>query len=457
MQDLLLTAGSFLAALAILIAVHEFGHFWVARKLGVKVLRFSIGFGRPLLKRVSPRDGTEYLLAAVPLGGYVKMLDEREGPVPASEQHLAFNRQKLWKRAAIVTAGPLFNFLFAILAYWCILVAGDTGMRALVGEVAPGSIAADAGFSTGDELLAVADRPQMPTWDWTLVALMVEVLKGEDLPVRVRDEGGMERLRVLNGKELSRLPVDSEILFNLGLSPAWPQSSAQIGELSPGAPAEQGGLRSGDLIIRGEGKDIGSWGDFVDLVRAHPGDELRLEVERGSEQLEISVTPMTVEEAGRKIGRIGAKPQPPPQSLLDRYQTLVRLGPLAAAGAAVGATADMSLLTLRIIGRMLVGRASVKNIGGPISIAEAAGKTAGHGLGSFIKFLAMVSISLGLINLFPIPILDGGHLLYFAIEAVKGSPLSEQAQLQGQRVGLALLIALMTLAFYIDISRLLGE
>jgi len=266
MQDLLLTAGSFLAALAILIAVHEFGHFWVARKLGVKVLRFSIGFGRPLLKRVSPRDGTEYLLAAVPLGGYVKMLDEREGPVPASEQHLAFNRQKLWKRAAIVTAGPLFNFLFAILAYWCILVAGDTGMRALVGEVAPGSIAADAGFSTGDELLAVADRPQMPTWDWTLVALMVEVLKGEDLPVRVRDEGGMERLRVLNGKELSRLPVDSEILFNLGLSPAWPQSSAQIGELSPGAPAEQGGLRSGDLIIRGEGKDIGSWGDFVDLV-----------------------------------------------------------------------------------------------------------------------------------------------------------------------------------------------
>lgn len=453
MQEFLFTAGSFIVALAILIAVHEFGHFWVARKLGVKVLRFSIGFGRPLLRRIGQRDGTEYVLAAIPLGGYVKMLDEREGAVPAEQRHLAFNRQTLWKRCAVVAAGPIFNFLFAIFAYWAIFVSGDVGTRALVGEVAEESIAAEARFASGDELLAVGDRPT-PTWESAVFALMAEVLDGEDLPVRVRDEGGLELVRVLDGGALANLPDDPAILSNLGLSPARPALPAIIGDLVPGEPAAQAGLRSGDLVVGANGQTIAEWSELVDMVQANPGQPLRLEVERGAEFLEIEVVPGAVRVADREVGRIGAGAQIP-DDLFDKYRTEVRLGPLTAVGAAIGKTADMSLLMLRVIGRMLVGKASVENLSGPISIAETAGKTASYGLGYFVKFLAVVSISLGVLNLLPIPILDGGHLLYFAIEAIKGSPLSEQAQLQGQRVGLALLAALMTLAFYVDISRLL--
>ncbi len=454
MQEFLFTAGSFILALAILIAVHEFGHFWVARKLGVKVLRFSIGFGRPLVRHVSPRDGTEYVLAAIPLGGYVKMLDEREEAVPAQERHLAFNRQKLSKRVAIVAAGPLFNFMFAIFAYWAIFVAGDAGTRALVGDVADESIAAQALFAPGDELLAVGDRPT-PTWESAVFALMAEVLDGDDLPVRVRDESGLEQVRLLEGEDLAELPDDPAILSNLGLSPARPALPATIGDLMPGEPAAQAGLESGDLVVAVEGEDIAGWSDLVDRVQAHPGKAMRLVVERGAESLEILVVPRATMVGEREVGRIGAGVAIP-QDLLDQYRTEVRLGPLAAVGAAVGKTVDMSLLMLRVMGRMLVGKASVENLSGPISIAETAGKTASYGLSYFVKFLAVVSISLGVLNLLPIPILDGGHLLYFAIEAVKGSPLSEQAQLHGQRVGIALLAALMTLAFYVDISRLLS-
>ncbi|WP_176722374.1 RIP metalloprotease RseP [Candidatus Thiosymbion oneisti] len=453
-MELLYTVGWFIVALAILIAVHEFGHFWAARKLGVKVLRFSIGFGKPLLRYVSPRDGTEYVLAAIPLGGYVKMLDEQEGSVPEAEKHLAFNRQLLWKRFVIVTAGPFFNFLFAVLAYWAIFVAGDVGTRAVVGTVAPGSIAAEARFAPGDELLAVANRPT-PTWEAAVFALMAEVLGGEDLAVRVRDESGLELVRVLNGDALAGLPDDPALLSNLGLSPMRPLLPARIGELTPGDPAAQAGLRPGDRVRSVNGESIAHWGDLVEAVQAHPDRPLRLEVERGSERHELLVIPHAVQLDGREIGRIGAAAQISPH-LFDEYRTEVRLGPVAALSAAISKTADMSLLMLRVIGRMLTGKASVENLGGPISIAETAGKTASYGLGYFIKFLAVVSVSLGVLNLLPIPLLDGGHLLYFAIEAIKGSPLSEQAQLQGQRVGLALLAALMTLAFYVDISRLLG-
>jgi len=454
MQDFLFTTGSFVLALAILIAVHEFGHFWVARRLGVKVLRFSIGFGKPLLRRISPRDGTEYVLAAVPLGGYVKMLDEREESVPVQERHLAFNRQTLWKRCAIVVAGPAFNFLFAIFVYWAIFVSGDVGTRALVGEVAQDSIAAQAHFAPGDELLAVGGR-QTPTWESAVFALMAEVLDGEDLPVRVRDKSGLELVRVLDGDALVELPDDPAILSNLGLAPIRPVLPAVIGELVPGEPAAQAGLKPGDLVVAANGEEIADWGELVDMVQAHPGQPLRLEIERGVEYLEIDLIPRAVRIADQEVGRIGAGARIP-QDLFDRYRAEVQLGPLKAIDAAVGKTADMSLLMLRVIGRMLVGKASLENLSGPISIAETAGKTASYGLVFFVKFLAVVSISLGVLNLLPIPILDGGHLLYFAVEAIKGSPLSEQAQLQGQRVGLALLAALMTLAFYVDISRLLG-
>jgi regulator of sigma E protease len=454
MNDLLFTAASFIVALAILITVHEFGLFWVARKVGVRVLRFSVGFGRPILRRVSPTDGTEYVVAAVPLGGYVKMLDEREGDVPEEQRCQAFNRQQLWKRYAIVAAGPLFNFLFAIIAYWGIFVAGDEGTRALVGEVAPNSIAAEAQFAPGDEIIEIGDR-RTETWESAVFALMAEVLDGEDLPVRVRDETGLEVVRVLNGAALAALPDDPAILANLGLEPGRPVLAPIIGELVAGEPAALAGLQPGDLVLAADGVGIATWREWVEIVRQHPGESLRLEVERDGQVLEIALTPRAVKDGDGEVGRIGAAVQVP-EDMFEEYRTEVRLGPIEAVGAAVVKTADMSVLMLRVIGRMLVGRASVENLSGPITIAETAGKTASYGLAYFVKFLAVVSISLGVLNLLPIPILDGGHLLYFAIEAVKGSPLSEQAQLQGQRVGLALLAALMTLAFYVDLTRLFG-
>jgi regulator of sigma E protease len=452
-MDILYSVLITLATLAVLVAVHEFGHFWVARRLGVKVLRFSIGFGRPMLRWVSRRDGTEYVLAAIPLGGYVKMLDEREGEVPEKDLHLSFNRQVLWKRTSIVAAGPLFNFLFAILTYWGILVTGDAGMRPLVGTVEPDSIAAEAGFVPGEELVSVGER-STPTWEAAVFALMAEVLDGEDLPVRVRDSSGAESVRVLDGESLAALPDDPSILSNLGLAAARPVLAAVIGEVMSGEPAEQAGLRSGDRIIVSDGESVDSWAQWVEMVQSHPNQTMYVRVQRGERELDFELQPRSAEGPAGEIGRIGASVDAPDE-LFAEYRAEVRLGPVEALAAAVTKTGDMSLLMLRVIGRMLIGHASVENLSGPISIAETAGKTASYGLDYFVKFLAVVSISLGVLNLLPIPVLDGGHLLYFAIEAVKGSPLSEQAQLQGQRIGLALLAALMTLAFYVDITRLL--
>jgi regulator of sigma E protease len=454
MPDLLHTILSFIVVLAILIAVHEFGHFWVARRLGVKVLRFSIGFGRPLVRWVGRRDGTEYVLAGIPLGGYVKMLDEREEEVDPAEAHRAFNRQKLWRRAAIVLAGPLFNLFFAVLLYWGILVIGDTGSRALIGTVATGSIAAEAGLEAGDELLRVGDRPT-PTWEAAVFALMAEALDGRDLPVRIRDAEGDERTYVLNGRALAALPEDPAILGNLGLAPARPLLPPVLGEVIPGEAAAAAGLQTGDRILDTNDKPVTSWDAWVAMVRDHPGQTLRVRIARGGQELNLALTPRTAPGPTGEIGRVGAGVEVP-EELLAQYRTVVRLGPVDALGAAVAKTADMSWLMLKVMGRMLTGQASIENLSGPISIAESAGRSASHGWSYFIKFLAVVSISLGVLNLLPIPVLDGGHLLFFLVEAIKGGPLSEQIQMQGQRIGVALLAILMSLAFFVDIQRLLN-
>jgi regulator of sigma E protease len=454
MEQTLYTAGWFLLALAILIGVHEFGHFWVARRLGVKVLRFSIGFGRPLVKWVSRRHATEYVIAAIPLGGYVKMLDEREGDVPPQELHLAFNRQKLWKRFAVVSAGPVFNLIFAVCVYWGVLVTGDTGTRPVIGSVEPGSPAAAAQFAPGDRILAVGDR-DTATWESAAFAMMVEAMDGEETTVRVRDKDGRVAVRVIPKAEVAKLPESPAILSKMGLEPERPVLPAAIGQLVPGEPAERAGLATGDRIVSVNGDAVSSWRQFVEIIQQHPGKPVRLQVQRGAKDLEIDLVPHPIAGPHGEIGRIGAGPQVP-KGLLDEYRTTVRLGPLDAAAESLRKTADMSVLMLRVMGRMLTGKASVQNLSGPISIAETAGKTASYGLQYFIKFLAVVSISLGILNLMPVPVLDGGHLLYFVIEGVKGRPLSDEAQLQGQRIGLALLAALMTLAFYVDLSRLLG-
>ncbi len=446
-------AGYFILALGVLITIHELGHFLVARRLGVKVLRFSIGFGRPLLRRTGG-DGTEYVLAAIPLGGYVKMLDEREGEVPVALRPMAFNNQTLWRRAAIVAAGPLFNFALAIALFWGLLVAGETGDRPLVGEVTQGSAAAAAGFAPGDEILAVGQRPT-PTWESAVFALMAEALDGQDLAVRVREADGQEAVRRLAGPDLAGLPESPAILSVLGLTQARPQLPPVIGEVLPGGAAEAAGMLAGDRVLMSDGEPVTTWQAWVERVRRHPEQVLRVSVQRGDARLELKVTPRRQDEAGLSVGKIGAAVDVP-EGLFDDYRTLVRLGPIEALGAATAKTLDMSALMLRVLGRMIIGRSSVENLSGPISIAEAAGKTAGYGLAAFLKFLAVVSVSLGVLNLLPIPVLDGGHLLFFLIEGIKGSPLSEQAQEQGMKFGMVLLAGLMTLAFYVDIARLLG-
>ena len=456
MPDLAFTIGAFVVAILVLVAVHEFGHFWVARRLGVKVLRFSLGFGMPLFTWRRRRDPTEYVIAAIPLGGYVKMLDEREEEVPPDEVHLAFNRQKLWKRAAIVLAGPLFNFLFAIAVYWCVLVVGETGLRPEIGSVTPDSVAAEAGFQPGDEVLAVGGR-ETRTWSAVWFAMLSGTLDGNDLPVRVRAADDGKLTRVLDGARLAELDPGRGFLSQLGLESVSTPLPPVIGEVLADEPAALAGLRPGDRVLSVDGQPVADWRDLVGLVQAHPDQVLTLKLERGGDEVTVTLTPRALEtEDGRTVGRIGAGVQPPPAAETDENEVTVRYGPAAGLFESARRVGDVSVLTLRIIGRMLVGRASVENISSPIGIADTAGKTASFGVQAFVKFLALLSVSLGLLNLLPIPILDGGHLLYFAYEGIAGKPLSEAVQAQGQRIGLALILSLMTLAFYVDIARLLG-
>lgn len=453
MDDFLLKILAFVVAVGLLVAVHEFGHFWVARRLGVKVLRFSIGFGRPLWRRQIAPDQPEYVIAAIPLGGYVKMLDENEGPVAPAERHRAFNRQSLWVRSAVVVAGPLFNFLFAIAAFWMVFTLGETGYRPLIGEVEPGKAAAKADLRPGDEILAINDQPT-PTWSLAMQELATASVGEPQLRIAVRDASGGEQVRVMASSEVGDLAETKDLLGHLGLQPERPVIPPVIGEVLPGEPAAQSGLQAGDRIVSADGTEISDWSQWVKFVQARPGMAIDLVVERDGQRQQINLTPAPYARDDAVVGRIGASNQAAPE-LIERYQVRYRLGLLEALPAAAARTGEYSILTLKVIWRVLTGQASIHNLSGPITIADAAGKTASIGFVYFLKFLAIVSISLGVLNLLPIPVLDGGHLLYFAIEAVKGSPLSEAAMIQGQKIGLVMLLGLMTLAFYVDILRIL--
>jgi regulator of sigma E protease len=394
------------------------------------------------------------VLAMVPLGGYVKMLDEREGEVAEEESHRAFNRQSLPVRAAVVAAGPLSNLLFAVLAFWLVLMSGEAGLRPLVGEVTPASAAASAGFQTGDEVLAVGER-ETPTVEYLVRALLAEAGDDTSVPVRVRSESGTERMRFLPGGVLAALADEGDPLKTLGIALARPNVPAVVGELVAGETAQASGLLEGDRILTVDGRPVANWEGFVSDIQAHPGQALALTLERQGRQISLELQVGSLEQGETRIGRIGAGPQVP-EGLLERYRVTVKLGPVAALAEAGLRTWDQSVFMVRILGRMAVGRASVKNLGGPISIAQIAGKSASYGISFFLKFLAAVSVSLAVLNLLPVPILDGGHLFFFLIEGIKGRPLSEKAQLRGQQIGLAILLLLMGLAFYVDISRLLG-
>ena len=447
----------FIIAIGVLVTVHEFGHFWVARRVGVKVLRFSIGFGRPLWSRRGTVDDTQYVIAAIPLGGYVKMLDESEGEVPSHEIHRAFNRQSLCKRTAIVLAGPLANFLFAIVAYALMLMIGVSGLKALVGEVQPGTVAARAGLEVGEQIVAINGR-EVRTWENVIQAILRESLDRTATPVTVRGADSLPRLRTL---DLSAVAIDDltrgQFFTTLGMSPARPIIEARIGTVQAAGAGEQGGLRAGDLILAGDGELIASWGEWVRFVQDRPNRTISVLVQRAGVQLVLNVTPAPVLAGERTIGRIGVEVEEViADAAFSAYYLTDRLGPFDALREGARRTYDMSMLTLRMFWSMLTLDVSVENLSGPISIAQYAGASAQIGFGRFLQFLAIVSVSLGVLNLLPVPLLDGGHLLYYAAETLLGRPLSEAAQFAGQRVGIALLVGLMSLAFYNDLSRLFG-
>lgn len=452
MIDFLYYLVAFVVALGILIVVHEAGHFWVARRLGVKVLRFSVGFGKPLWVRRVGADRMELVVAALPLGGYVKMLDETEGAVDPAELPRAFNRQPVWKRIAIVLAGPMANFLFAVLAYWAVNIAGLDGLKPVVGRVLDASIAAEAGFREGDLLLHVDGRA-VQSWDQHRLYLFRRALDRDAVRVEVRDRDGNVHTRIL---DLSRFPVEQVnaglVERGIGLFPALPPPLPVIGALEPG-PAANAGLVAGDRFVAIDGRSVASWDEVATAIGNSPGRALTVTVERDGARREATLTPESVEQDGRRVGRIRIRPQF--AELPAEMRVRVQFGPGAALAEALESTWSTSWLTLEMLYRMLKLEVSAENISGPITIAQYAGHSAKIGLTPFVLFLAFISISLGVLNLLPIPVLDGGHLMYYSIEAVKGSPVSERSLAWGQQIGVALLVALMILAFYNDLTRLL--
>ena len=453
MLDFIRNAGAFVVAIGILVAFHEFGHFWVARKLGVKVLRYSIGFGKPLWTRRG-KDGCEYVLAAVPLGGYVKMLDEREGEVPPQEAHLAFNRQSPYRRIAIVAAGPIANFLLAILFFWMVYVIGQPGLKPVVAEPPAQSAAAKAGVRGGEVIVRI-NGEAVATWNGLRTALLEKVVDRHTLTLELQKGIADASTRSLV-VPLDAVRMDPEFLFaDLGLSPFQPLIEPRISAIEAGGAAEQAGFRAGDKLLTRDGVAIEDWQAWALWVRANPGAIPLVSFERDGQLLSLKPLLATVEENGVRMGRFGARIELP-RDVRSGLLAEDRLSPWAAIPAAIEQTWRMSALTLKMFGRMFTGEVSVKNVSGPLQIAEAAGFTASIGIAAFLTFLALVSVSLGVLNLLPVPLLDGGHLVYYTIEIIKGSPLSEQMMAMGQRLGLTFLILLMGLAFYNDLSRLIG-
>ncbi|MDQ2075331.1 RIP metalloprotease RseP [Marinimicrobium sp. ABcell2] len=441
----------FLIALVVLVAVHEFGHFYVARRCGVKVLRFSIGFGKILL-RWTDRQGTEYALAAIPLGGYVKMLDEREGEVPEHELHRAFNRKNVWQRIAVVAAGPFANFLLAVVLFTALAIPGVRDAIPIVGHVEPNSVAEQAGLEPGQEILEVDGTPT-PTWQRLHQQLLRRLGETGTISFTVRYPDS--ELRYVSEARLDswlRGEDEPDPLAGLGLQLKIPENEAILGQVMPTSAAERAGLQAGDHIVAADGQDIPTWREWVQYVRERPDQEIDLLVERAGERIRLSVTPQAVEENGERFGQVGVsiQPQPWPEHMVRDYQ----YGPIEAFFAGVDRTWETSGFVLLSVKKLLVGEISTKNLSGPITIAKVAGSTADSGWKSFVGFVALLSVFLAVFNLLPIPVLDGGHLLYYFIEVIKGSPVSEQVQQVGYKIGLFLVLGLMILALYNDVMRL---
>jgi len=443
---------AFLAAIAILVVFHELGHYWVARWCGVKVLRFSVGFG-PILFRKRFRNGeTEWVVSAFPLGGYVKMLDERENEVAEYELPRTFNRQPVWKRMAIVVAGPLANLLLAIVIYWGLFLHGVPGLKPMLGAIPPDSPAAQAGMVEQEMLLRI-NGEETPSWQEARWLLLDAALQHAPIELEARSAEGTVRLHRLDASSLRPADLDSDFLLKLGLHPWQPAIPAIVGKLSDGGVAQRVGLQPGDRVLLAAGREVKLWEELVSIIRSHPDQSVTLEVMRENTPLSIALTPEAVDENGATVGKIGAAPQVE-RAQIDAMLTEVRYDALEAWPRAIRKTWDTAAISLKMMAKMVVGEASMKNLSGPLTLADYAGQSAQLGLVAFAGFLALVSISLGVLNLLPVPILDGGHLLYYSAELIKGSPVSEQVWEIGQRIGVALLVTLMAMALYNDLSRL---
>lgn len=452
MNDLPFYLAAFAVVLGVLIIVHELGHYLVARWCGVKVLRFSVGFGRVLWQKQLGQDRTEWAVSVVPLGGYVKMLDEREGAVPAAEVHRAFNRQGVGKRSLIVAAGPLANFFLAIVLYWVVFMYGSNELLPVLGKPPAGSPAAIAAIQNGEQVRLV-DGAAVATWNDLRWMLLQKAADRDSVVLEVADEQGNIAFRQLDLRAVSEQGWEGDALERLGIRFFRPETPPYLGEVIAGGPGARAGLQSGDLVVAIDGKAIALWSEFVTRIRESAGKSVRLEILRRDETLIIEVIPEASSERGRTVGKIGVAVDA--AGTQRELRIFVRYGVIDSARLALAETWDKSVFSVVMMGKMVVGEVSWKTLSGPVTIADYAGKSARLGLDYYLRFMALVSISLGVLNLLPIPVLDGGHLLYHIIEVVRRKPLSERAMEIGQQIGMAILVALMAFAFFNDISRLL--
>jgi len=452
MNGFLISLASFVVAISVIVTIHEFGHYMVARLCGVRVLRFSVGFGQALFRYVSPKSGIEYVIAAIPLGGYVKMLDEREQKVADSEKHKAFNNQSVYARFAIVAAGPVANFVFAVFAYMMMYMVGMQGIKAEISQVQENTIAYHSGLQAGDVIFSINDKP-ISTWEDLSLTIISEGLKTGIVKIEKTSANGDVNEITMDLSDSSMLVGDENPISKIGISPWRPELTTRFGKFSSDSAAHAQGFVEGDTVLAANGQAVDSWMSWVDLVKSHPGRDIDVLILRDQQRLSMTLRPKSIEVDGEVIGRIGVSPWIDREALKQR-QVTIKQDFLAAFEHGMTKTYDMSVLTLKLLGKLIVGEASTKNISGPISIAEFAGISAQLGLASFLSTLAIISISIGILNLLPVPMLDGGHLMYYLIEMVKGSQVSEVIQILGQKLGIIMLAGLMLLAFYNDFQRL---